>query len=79
MQSHINVGFGSDVTIAELAKAVGEAVGYGGSIGFDVSKPDGSPRKLLASSKLNKLGWIPTTPIAVGLRKAYQDYVLKHS
>jgi GDP-L-fucose synthase len=79
MQSHINVGFGSDVTIAELAKAVGAAVGYGGSIGFDVSKPDGSPRKLLASSKLNKLGWIPTTPIAVGLRKAYQDYVLKHS
>jgi GDP-L-fucose synthase len=75
MLSHINVGFGSDLTIRELAKAIAETVGFKGGIKFDISKPDGSPRKLLASSKLNKLGWKPKTPIAVGLRKAYLDYV----
>ena len=57
MQSHINVGFGSDVTIAELAKAVGAAVGYQGKIGFDSTKPDGAPRKWMDSSRLNQLGW----------------------
>ncbi len=72
MQSHINVGFGSDVTIAELAKAVGEAVGYSGKIRFDSSKPDGSPRKWMDSSKLNKLGWKPLTNLRDGLPLAYQ-------
>ncbi len=72
MQSHINVGFGSDVTIAELAKAVGEAVGYSGKIRLDSSKPDGSPRKWMDSSKLNKLGWKPLTSLRDGLLLAYQ-------
>jgi GDP-L-fucose synthase len=73
MQSHINVGFGSDVTIAQLAKAVGEVVGYEGSISFDLSKPDGVPRKWMDSSKLNKLGWQASTTLGIGLKMTYQD------
>ncbi len=73
MQSHINVGFGSDVTITELAKAVGEAVGYRGSIGFDVSKPDGTPRKWMDSSKLNRLGWRAKVGLNEGLIVAYAE------
>ena len=57
MQSHINVGCGEDITIKELALAVGKTVGYQGVIDFDPSKPDGSPRKLMDSSRLNALGW----------------------
>jgi GDP-L-fucose synthase len=72
MQTHINVGFGSDVTIAELAKAVGEAVGYPGKIRFDITKPDGSPRKWMDSSKLNTLGWKPLTNLRDGLSLAYE-------
>jgi GDP-L-fucose synthase len=72
MQTHINVGFGSDVTIAELAKAVGEAVGYPGKISFDSSKPDGSPRKWIDSSKLNTLGWKPLANLRDGLSLAYE-------
>jgi GDP-L-fucose synthase len=72
MQSHINVGFGSDVTIAELAKAIGEVVGYPGKIRFDITKPDGSPRKCMDSSKLNTLGWKPLTNLRDGLALAYE-------
>lgn len=75
MESHINVGYGSDVTIAELAKAVGSAVGYEGKISFDVSKPDGAPRKWMDSSKLNGLGWKPVIGLASGLAEAYKDFV----
>jgi GDP-L-fucose synthase len=75
MQSHINVGFGSDVTIAELAHAVGEAVGYQGKIRFDISKPDGSPRKWMDSGRLNQLGWSAKVPLQQGLSKAYFDFV----
>jgi GDP-L-fucose synthase len=75
MQSHINVGFGGDVTIAELAKAVGEAVGYQGNICFDSSKPDGSPRKWMDSGRLNRLGWKPKMDLAGGLRAAYSAFV----
>ncbi|MCF8196401.1 MAG: GDP-L-fucose synthase [Polynucleobacter sp.] len=74
MQSHINVGFGRDVTIAELAKAVGEAVGYQGKISFDASKPDGSPRKLMDSGRLNKLGWNAQVGLEKGLIQAYADF-----
>jgi GDP-L-fucose synthase len=76
MQSHINVGFGSDVTIAELAKTVGAAVGYQGRIGFDSTKPDGTPRKWMDSSKLNRLGWSPKVNMDIGLRIAYQRFLL---
>ena len=73
MQSHINVGFGSDVTIAELAKAVGDAVGYQGKISFDTSKPDGSPRKWMDSGRLNHLGWNAKIGLDEGLKMAYED------
>lgn len=75
MQSHINVGFGSDVTIAELASAVAMATGYQGRIGFDSTKPDGAPRKWMDSSKLNRLGWGPKTNLLDGLRLAYQEFL----
>jgi GDP-L-fucose synthase len=74
MQSHINVGFGSDVTIAELAKVVGEAVGYDGSISFDLSKPDGTPRKWMDSGRLNRLGWEAKVDLEKGLSLAYADF-----
>jgi GDP-L-fucose synthase len=75
MHSHINVGTGQDVTIAELARLVGEVVGYRGRIGFDASKPDGTPRKLLDVSKLKALGWQARTPLREGLQMAYDAFV----
>lgn len=75
MQSHINVGFGSDVTIAQLAKAVGEAVGYQGKIVFDAGKPDGVPRKWMDSERLNDLGWRPQITLQAGLKCAYSDFL----
>ncbi len=75
MLSHINVGFGSDVTIAELAHAVGQTVGYQGTIEFDSSKPDGAPRKWMDSSRLNALGWQAKVNLERGLSLAYQDFV----
>jgi len=75
MQSHINVGFGSDVTIAELAKVVGEVVGYEGKISFDATKPDGSPRKLLDSALVNRLGWSAKISLNEGLKFAYEDFI----
>jgi GDP-L-fucose synthase len=77
MQSHINVGFGSDITIAELAKAVGNAVGYVGKISFDASKPDGSPRKWMESSRLNGLGWRPIVNMHDGLARAYDEFLVQ--
>jgi GDP-L-fucose synthase len=79
MQSHINVGFGSDVTISELAHAVGNAVGYQGQIGFDPSKPDGTPRKWMDSGRLNRLGWQAQVNLDRGLQLAYQEFVQQHS
>jgi GDP-L-fucose synthase len=75
MQSHINVGYGDDVTIADLAYAVGEAIGYSGEIKFDTSKPDGTPRKLMDSERLNSLGWKPQVDLKNGLKKAYADFM----
>ncbi len=75
MQNHINVGYGSDVTIADLAQAVGKAVGYQGKISFDTSKPDGTPRKWMDSGKLNRLGWQPLVNLESGLSKAYADFL----
>jgi len=77
MQSHINVGYGSDVTIAQLAQTVGKVVGYTGQIVFDATKPDGAPRKLMDSSLLKKLGWAAQVDIEKGLNLAYQDFLTK--
>ena len=75
MQSHINVGYGEDVTIGELAKFVGRAIGYQGIIDFDTSKPDGSPRKLMDSGRLNALGWRANVSLEAGLSAAYEDFL----
>ncbi len=77
MQSQINVGYGSDITIAEVAQAVGQAVGFTGRIDFDPSKPDGTPRKLMDSSRLNALGWAANVGLQEGLALAYQDFLKK--
>jgi len=75
MQNHINVGFGSDVTINELAHAVAKATGYQGSISFDPSKPDGSPRKWMSSERLNRLGWSARVGLGQGLAQAYAAFI----
>lgn len=77
MQSHINVGSGSDVTIAEVAQTIAQTVGYVGQIEFDTSKPDGAPRKWMDSSRLNALGWQTKVDLHNGLAAAYQDFVSK--
>lgn len=79
MLSHINVGFGEDISIAELARAVKDAVGYEGEITFDTSKPDGTPRKLMDSTRLNALGWQATVTLQDGLAQAYADFVNNHT
>lgn len=75
MQSHLNVGYGSDVTIAELATAVASATNYQGKISFDASKPDGAPRKWMNSKRLNQLGWTPKVDLAAGLVLAYAEMI----
>jgi GDP-L-fucose synthase len=75
MQSHINVGFGEDITIQQLALAVGNTVGYKGFITFDTSKPDGAPRKLMDSSLLKALGWQAQVRLEAGLVIAYKDFL----
>ena len=79
MQSHLNVGFGSDVTIAQLAQAVAKAVGYPGTIALDPTKPDGSPKKLMNSSRLNTLGWKAAVSLDDGLALAYAQFVKDHA
>jgi GDP-L-fucose synthase len=77
MQSHINVGSGSDVTIAQVAKAIALTVGFAGQIEFDTTKPDGAPRKWMDSSRLNALGWRANVDLHHGLAAAYQDFLSK--
>jgi GDP-L-fucose synthase len=75
MLSHINVGCGYDITIREVAEAIGKTVGYQGEITFDPTKPDGAPRKLMDSSRLNALGWQAKIGLEQGLKLAYQDFL----
>ncbi len=75
--SHINVGTGTDVTIAQLAETVRGVVGFAGALTFDTSKPDGTPRKLLDTSLINGLGWQPKTALHEGLQISY-DWFLEH-
>ncbi|HVJ30443.1 MAG TPA: GDP-L-fucose synthase, partial [Gammaproteobacteria bacterium] len=73
----INVGCGVDVTIAELATLIADAVGFRGQLVFDRSKPDGTPRKLLDVSKMTALGWQPRMQLRDGVRATY-DWYLKN-
>ncbi|MFJ3044277.1 GDP-L-fucose synthase family protein [Herbaspirillum chlorophenolicum] len=79
MQSHINVGFGGDITIRELAEAIADVIGYGGRFEFDTSKLDGAPRKLMDSSRLQALGWHAETGLEAGLARSYQDFINTHA
>jgi len=74
MLSHINVGTGEDVTIRELAEIVSKAVGFKGSIEFDAGKPDGTPRKLMDTSKLSRLGWRPGMRLGEGIMETYRHF-----
>ncbi len=71
----VNIGTGEDITIAEFAHLVAATVGYAGKIGYDSSRPDGTPRKLLDVSRLATLGWRARTSLEEGLRLAYQAYL----
>ena len=75
MLSHINVGFGSDISIRDLAFLLKEVIEYPGEIQFDTSKPDGTPRKLMDSSKIQGMGWQATKFLKEGLNEAYQSYL----
>jgi GDP-L-fucose synthase len=75
MCSHINVGTGTDLTIKALAKTIKTVVGYQGDIDFDPLKPGGSPRKLMASQRLQSLGWAPIVGLKEGLAEAYADFL----
>ncbi len=74
----VNVGSGVEVTIKDLAEGIKDAVGFNGDVVFDPSKPDGTPRKLLDSSKLNAMGWKAKTGLREGLKLAYQDFLRRH-
>jgi GDP-L-fucose synthase len=74
MESHINVGFGSDISISELAKLIKKIVGFNGDISFDASKPDGTFQKWMNSQLINQLGWKPKIDLEQGLIKAYDDF-----
>ena len=74
MSSHINVGTGEDLSIAELARLVSDVVGFRGTIKQDTSKPDGTPRKLLDVSRLHRLGWKARTTLRDGIQRAYDDF-----
>lgn len=76
---HLNVGFGSDVTILELAQRIAQTVGFDGTIELDRSKPDGPPQKLMDSRRMNHLGWRPRVTLAEGLRRAYTDFLEHHT
>jgi GDP-L-fucose synthase len=70
----VNVGVGEDVSIRELAEIIGKTVGFDGSLAFDTSKPDGTPRKLLDISTLTSLGWTARIPLEVGVKETYEWY-----
>lgn len=70
----VNIGVGADVSIADLARLVARTTGFRGRIEFDAARPDGTPRKLMDSSRLTALGWHPTTGLAEGLALAYEDF-----
>jgi GDP-L-fucose synthase len=75
----INIGAGADIGINELAQLIQDIVGYEGKITHDLSKPDGTPRKLLDISKLQNLGWTPKISLAEGIRKTYDDFITQLS
>lgn len=79
MQNHdepevINIGYGSDITIAELARKIADTAGFRGRISWDASKPDGMYRKLMDSSRANSLGWKPSINLEDGIARTIREY-----
>jgi GDP-L-fucose synthase len=77
--SHVNAGSGMEVSVVELAKLICQVVGFKGEVQFDPSKPDGTPRKRLDSSLLNRLGWKPEISLEEGVRTTYRDFKNLHT
>ena len=75
----VNVGYGDDISIRDLALLIKEIVGYDGEIAFDTSKPNGTPKKLMDSSRLFSLGWKPAVSLRDGIALAYRDFLSKHN
>jgi GDP-L-fucose synthase len=75
----VNIGIGEDMTIAEFARTVADVVGFTGELVYDTSRPDGTPRKLVDTTKLKALGWQAKTPLREGLVKAYEDFRRNHA
>jgi GDP-L-fucose synthase len=75
----VNIGIGEDMTIAEFARTVADVVGFTGELVYDTSRPDGTPRKLVDTTKLKALGWQAKTPLRDGLAKAYEDFRRNHA
>ena len=76
-QNHINVGYGEDLTIHDLAFLIADTIGYEGKIEFDTNKPDGTPRKILDCTRVNSFGWRPKIDLKTGLKEAYKDFLFK--
>ncbi len=74
-ETHVNVGSGKDITILELAHLVADTVGFGGDILRDLTKPDGTPRKLMSSDKLYKMGWLPAITLSNGIKLVYRWFI----
>jgi GDP-L-fucose synthase len=77
-ESIINIGFGKDISVRELAELVRRIIGFEGRIEWDTNKPDGTPRKLLDSSRIFELGWKPEIRLEEGLRLAYEDFLRRN-
>lgn len=73
----VNVGYGSDVTIKELAETIADVIGFEGSLAFDTTKPNGTPRKLMDSTRLFSTGWQPKIDLRAGIALAYQDFLAR--
>ena len=73
--SHINIGCGNDLSIAELANVITDIIGFQGEVRYDSSKPDGAPQKLLDVTRLKTLGWAPVVSLQEGIRKSYEWYL----
>lgn len=73
-EQHVNVGSGEDLTILDLAKLVADVVGFDGEILLDLSKPDGTPRKLMSAQKLQAMGWTPTITLRDGIQDVYREF-----
>ena len=78
-EEHLNVGTGTDLTIAALAEMIARVVGYQGRFVYDRSKPDGMPQKLVDVARLAALGWRASTPLEAGLAATYRWYVANHT